>query len=136
MGDLGVNRPHMLIAKNELGIDSDLLVIEGKELRLVEMDEEQAHVEHDIADAQGRAAAFATQAKPFKDQASAEARRLKLKAHEQENSIAQKRYRLLELDEERDAVRGDIEASRQHIELLQREVAQQRDRLKDEKETP
>lgn len=134
MGDLGVHKPHMLIARRELEIDSDELVIEGKEVRLLELDEEQHNVESDIESALARAGEFEVKAKAVQEPQTSEARRLLLRAHEQHNSIQAKKYRLLELDEEREQVRGDIEASRAHIETLQREVAQQRAR-KAEQET-
>lgn len=131
MSDIrGTPGARILLAKLDLQIDEQHLVLEQKELRLLELDEEQARVQSDIEDFEARGkAATADGAKA--ESGSVVARKAGIKAHELALLVKGKRIRLLELDEERQQIAGDKDAAAAHITKLEAEVGQQKTRLKE-----
>lgn len=126
----GTPAAKILLAKLDLQIDEQRLVLEQKDLRLLELDEEQGNVQSDTETFETRRkAAEAEGAKAAKD--SIAARKGTIKAHELALVIKGKKIRLLELDEEREAIARDKAAAEAHIAKLEGEVGQQQTRLKE-----
>lgn len=129
MGDLGVASPTLLLARIDVELDAQAIIIEGKDLRLLELDSEKARIEADTVRAENEAAALAKTIAKLDD--GIEARKARIRQHEFLHVTKKNTLRLLELAEEREAIANDIEASRLHIAKLEAEASQQRARLKE-----
>lgn len=131
MSDInGTPHARILVAKGELAMNEQRVVIEQKELRLLELDEEQRNIEVDITRVKAlQSEQIELAAKLPKD--SIEARRHTIKAHEIALLEQGKNIRLLELDGERDQIAIDMAAATAHIAKTEAEVSQQRARLKE-----
>lgn len=128
MADLGVQTPRLLIARNELGIAQQEIVIKKRALRLAEIAEEEmrakAQIERMTAsrDEEQRLLAVVS------DKASSEALRHEIAAMEHDAGIREQKVRLLELDDERRTIARDVASSNEHIARLRAEIQQQTDR--------
>lgn len=132
MSDIGGTPPAtLMLAKLDLEIDQQKLVIEQKDLRLLELAEEQGRVEVDMARVEDLRLAAEAERVTITDAGSIEARRLVVKAHEHSLQVKTKKIRLLELDGERQAIAADKAAASAHITKVGAEVAQQQQRLKE-----
>lgn len=132
MADIrGTPAPKVLLARLDQRIDEQNLVLEQKELRLMELDEEQAHVQSDIEDFESRRKAAEAEGAAA-PKGSLAAKRAQVKAHEIALLVKGKNIRLLELDEERQQIAGDQAAAKAHIKALEAEVGQQQARASKE----
>jgi hypothetical protein len=128
VSDLGLPKAKIILARLDLQIDEQRLVLEQKDIRLSEIDDEQTNVDADIARVEALQADVLSGAPKG---SSLDAKRAALKAHEYALAVKGKRIRLLELDEEREQIATDKTASLAHITKLEAEVQQQQARLKD-----
>jgi len=129
VSDLGVIKPELNIARLEVEIDSQRIVIEGKALRLLEVAEEEERVAKDDVRAKAEVKALDDRLKKMDD--GIEAKRALYRKHEFEHITKKNRLRLLELAEEREAIAADVAASEAHIAQLEAEASQQNARLKE-----
>ena len=124
MPDLNVPKRSLNLSKIDIQTDEQLLVIAGRELRLMEILEEEDRVNADIKSTEARATAAEGELKKT-DAGTIAAKRAEIRVGEQRLAIKQKRYRLLELDDERGVVLETVEASKKHIGMLEAEKGQQ-----------
>ena len=129
MSDLGALSPELLLARIDVERDAQHIVIEGKELRLAEIDAEEVRLAADDERVALKVAEIAAKVETVED--AIEVRRERIKKHEYEHIVRKNRLRLLELAEERAAVLLDITASETHIARLEAEERQQKTRLKE-----
>lgn len=132
MVDLNVPSAKLLLARLDVSIDEQTLVIQRKELRMAEMRDEIQNVQADIVQQERALAEVDAALAQERDRDALSARTLLVTKSERSIAIKNKKVRLLELDEEHAGILGDIEASRAHITKLKAEVAQQTNRLNTE----
>lgn len=134
--DLGVPVASLLIARHEMALEEQEIVVEMKELRLLEIDEEQTRIVADIDGNLGPEAARLDEVlegiQRKQGSSATDVYRARIKARQQHLLIRQRNLRLLELDEERTGVNMDIVASANVIAKVKAEIAQQRARLSEE----
>lgn len=132
MSDIGgAPPPTLILAKLDLQIDQQRLALEQKDLRLLELAEEEGRVKADIERVEALRVAAEAERVTITDAGSIDARRLGVKAHELVLQVKTKKIRLLELDGERESIASDKAAATEHITKLGAEVAQQQQRLKE-----
>lgn len=130
MGDLNEPQARLLIARGELGVKNQQLNIRKRELRMLEIDAEVERINQEIK-------ALSVQIAETEKLLSAVSKtdvigrtRIEIERDERSVMIDTKKVRLLELEDERLGVIGDIAASQDHITKLQAEVSQQQNRIK------
>jgi hypothetical protein len=130
MADLNEPQARLLIARGELGIKGQHLNIRKRELRMMEIEVEVERIgaENKVSLVQITEIEKSLPAIPKTDLIGRA--RAEIDRDERSVIIDTKNVRLLELEEERLGVIGDIAASRDHITKLQAEVSQQQARLK------
>ena len=129
MGDLGTHSPALLLARIAVERDAQEIVIAGKELRLAEIQAEKDRIALEGKRAEEQAADIAKTIAKMDD--GIDKQRLHIKQREFLHIGIKNTLRLLEVDEEREAISKDIEASRAHIANLSAEASQQTTRLKE-----
>lgn len=129
MGDLGLISPELLLARIDVERDAQMLVIEGKELRIAELEADSARIQKDSERVEREAAEIAKTIAKTDD--ALEAKRLSIRKHEFEHVGKKNHLRLLELAEERAAIASDIASSQAQIARLEAEESQQTVRLKE-----
>lgn len=128
MSDIGHPDAAINLAKAELGIAEQEVVIERQEVRLLELDEEADRVDAMKVSHEKSIAQFTAEA-AAKSTGALDRRRATIKAHEHGLEIKRANIRLLEIDAERRQVAVNVAASRTHIATLSAEVSQQQARL-------
>lgn len=132
MSDIhGAPSARLLLARLDLQLDEQRLVLRKKDLRLRELDDEEVRVRADIEILQSRVAETTAERDTITDADATEALRLGITAEQLALQVKGKKIRLLELDEEREQIAIDKEASAAHITKLEAETAQQNERLKE-----
>lgn len=124
MSDLGVPTRAVLIAKADVGIEEQMLVLDRLELRLMELEDETDRIKteqktHEAAAKEAEARAAKPETSPL------DARRATISAREHRLINQRLNVRLLEIDDERRQTSVDEAASRAHIANLEAEKAQQ-----------
>jgi hypothetical protein len=127
----GAPSARLLLARLDMQIGEQHLVLQRKELRLRELDEEEARVRVDIEEFMVRKAETEAERATITEKGTTEAMRLDVKARELALLVKGKEIRLLELDDEREQIATDKVAAEAHIAKLGAEVAQQTARLKE-----
>lgn len=131
MADLGHPKPHMVLARLDIQIDEQGIQVQSRELRLAEIDEEKVRVAADAVDGDEKGDVAEAEYAKAKDKTTVAARKLSINLSGLRLAAKQKRFRLLELDDEREQVLNDIEDSKTVIARLRAEQVQQEARLKE-----
>ena len=134
--DLGHPSPILTLRRHELAIEEQEIVIASKELRLLEIAEEEARITKDLSGSlrpeAERLGGVAEAVERKQGASTPDAYRARIKARQQHLLIHQRELRLLELDDERNGIGIDIDASREAIAKLEAEASHQRTRLNEE----
>ncbi len=133
--DIGHPNPTITVARHELAIEEQRIVVESKELRLLEIGEEEARIQTDIEQHLSPEAERLDKAAVDEDargRSTTDAYRARIKARQQGLLVRQRQLRLLELDDERTGIEFDLNASLTLIAKIEAEVSQQRALLRHE----